>query len=516
MFKKALKKGWREFVRLDKFLDRHFWLLFVLLVVIIVRVPYFFEPHYYMDEGIYLTIGQSIGKGLALYRDLFDHKTPLIYWLAAGAGTFFSWRVIHFCLSLFMAAAFYRLGEKLLSNKIAVVVSSLVFVLSTNLPAFEGNVLNGELLAMTFVLGAVTVLLSKTQRRWSWLLSGGLFGLAFLTKFHATFDLMAMAPLLLLPWQKKISWQKIKFFASGFVLVNLLVVLYFLISGDLLHYIYSAFIYNFAYSTYSNYQVNVLLITAMVLAWVIYAIWQWRQKKNKLDATLLFTGGWLIMTLAAANLSGRAYPHYFLQVWPALSLALGLLISHLLSERFNKKWLSKTVKKPAVIILLILALLTLVIYRQMTITKVKVRPYYQNFWQYFTKQQSREDYIRLFGAITSDNYKIAPFLKQTGEQQLLIFGNNPTLYSIVNMQPVTLPFVTNFHHYDFVNNELSIYDDRIYNYENDPTSVNYVVTMKQIDGHEQEKIDQQYLMAWLQTGYRAIYDGESLILWQRK
>ena len=35
------------------------------------------------DEGVFLTIGSGIAKGSVLYKDLFDVKTPLVYfWLS--------------------------------------------------------------------------------------------------------------------------------------------------------------------------------------------------------------------------------------------------------------------------------------------------------------------------------------------------------------------------------------------------------------------------------------------------
>ena len=59
------------------------WLFFVLLIVFILRIPSFFEPYFYGDEMIYLAIGNALRDGVELYKEIFDHKTPLIYLFCA-------------------------------------------------------------------------------------------------------------------------------------------------------------------------------------------------------------------------------------------------------------------------------------------------------------------------------------------------------------------------------------------------------------------------------------------------
>ena len=61
------------------------WLGILLFITLILRIPSFFEPYFYGDEMIYLSIGQGIRKGLDLYTQIFDNKPPLIYLTAAIA-----------------------------------------------------------------------------------------------------------------------------------------------------------------------------------------------------------------------------------------------------------------------------------------------------------------------------------------------------------------------------------------------------------------------------------------------
>lgn len=52
------------------------WLCVLMALVVILRVPSFFEPYNYGDEMIYLTLGQGMRQGLTLYKDIHDNKPP--------------------------------------------------------------------------------------------------------------------------------------------------------------------------------------------------------------------------------------------------------------------------------------------------------------------------------------------------------------------------------------------------------------------------------------------------------
>ena len=68
--------------KFDSWLHSHLFLLLALLLLLALRIPNFFEPYWYGDEGIYLTIGNAIRNGERLYTEIVDHKTPIIYFLA--------------------------------------------------------------------------------------------------------------------------------------------------------------------------------------------------------------------------------------------------------------------------------------------------------------------------------------------------------------------------------------------------------------------------------------------------
>ena len=55
------------------------WLAAILALGILVRLPTFFRPLLSDDEAIYATTADAMARGDLLYRDVVDHKPPLIY-----------------------------------------------------------------------------------------------------------------------------------------------------------------------------------------------------------------------------------------------------------------------------------------------------------------------------------------------------------------------------------------------------------------------------------------------------
>ena len=92
-------------------------LILLILLAVILRIPSLFEPYWYGDEGIYLTLGHAARQGLVWYRDIHDNKPPLLYLVAALAGTVFWFRLILLVWHAATIALFWELSTKLLKNK---------------------------------------------------------------------------------------------------------------------------------------------------------------------------------------------------------------------------------------------------------------------------------------------------------------------------------------------------------------------------------------------------------------
>lgn len=126
------------------------WLEALLGVIFVLRIPTFFEPFYYGDEMIYLTLGNAVKHGLTLYKDIHDNKPPLLYLIAAVAGNVFWFKVILALFSLLAIVFFYKLAKKILEKEKMVLVATIFFSILTTLPLLEGNIANAENFMMLF------------------------------------------------------------------------------------------------------------------------------------------------------------------------------------------------------------------------------------------------------------------------------------------------------------------------------------------------------------------------------
>src|SRR4030042_3680736 len=158
------------------FFYSHRWRI-LFFFVLLLRLPLLFEPFTYADEGIYLTLGQALKKGLVLYRDIHDNKPPLLYLLAALTGSFSLYRLVYFLWGLATIFVFHRLASILFpKSQKAVIASTSFFAILTSLPMFEGNVANAENFMLLPILAGFYLILKflgqsnpKAKLSWSWL-----------------------------------------------------------------------------------------------------------------------------------------------------------------------------------------------------------------------------------------------------------------------------------------------------------------------------------------------------------
>src|SRR3989338_634982 len=99
----------REILEIKNHKKELSFLSVVIFLIIILRVPSIFEPYWYGDEGIYLTIGNALAQGETLYRDIHDNKPPFIYLLALGAGSQSVFRIYLFIWTIAGILLFWKL-----------------------------------------------------------------------------------------------------------------------------------------------------------------------------------------------------------------------------------------------------------------------------------------------------------------------------------------------------------------------------------------------------------------------
>jgi len=552
------QKLWTTFRKLDIFLDVHAFKLLLVLIVVFVRLPTIAEPYWYGDEAIYLTVGNSLRAGERMYVDIIDHKTPLIYYIAELGNTQFGYRMIGTGAVAISTVAFYLLMKDLFFHQKLRLFAVAIFILATNLPGFEGNIPNGETFVMTFTLLALLafrktsifqsfinpsfrlpkrkVIEVKSQNTILLFATGALMGLGTLTKVPAVFDFALVFIVAWFVFVESVTQAKqnslmisaslahtkdvilslivqMGVIFSGWAVIILISIVYYFLRGSLQEYIDYGLLYNFRYADswvgahssaiyvfFFTLPGKVLLLAVWILALSVC--------KKSLSKAFLLGGAWMGLSLVAATLSNRPYPHYFLQVFPGLAVvivALAAAVMSVISQFRRKRSLSVPISNAARPILEAAGAFIIIATCITTVHLLHVTPYptikyYELFLKLATKQVTRDEYLGQFNMpLLHDNYRVSMLLQRSPDSEIFIWGDNPVLYALSGKNPVGR-FTVAFHIDDF-----NAYDETITAIETKrPTYVIVMNNQTPLPGLE------EYLL----SGYIPSLDYQTMTVWK--
>jgi len=433
------------------FIEKHEVLLVILCVVALMRLPGLFEPNRYADEDIYLTIGQALRKGLLLYRDVYDNKTPLIYVVAMIAGNVMWFRFILMIWNLINITVIWGLAKKLLANKWGVTIATVLFAVFSTLPLLEGEIANGEIFMIMPVAAALYLVLSKTgqlvEKGMVYLWSGMLWSVAFLFKSPPLVELFGlfffMTIYLSSSWRdlgKKILDKRLWLLAFGFLIPVLTSVFYFFLRGIGRVYLQSALLQNFAYiSSGGGGSGKLALLSgglttrALVMFGGLTLIWFFRRKLGNHFGLISI---WAVTAVFGAFLSGRPYPHYLIEMVGPLALLVGFLLTQ------------PTVFAVGFGVLISLLVAAGVVRYQFWY--YKSLPYYQNFVAYIFGSKSKEQFYKFWGSNVTRDYELATYIDNVTnkDDKIFVWGTEPAIYAISNRLPAT-KYTVSYHILDF-------------------------------------------------------------------
>lgn len=424
-----------------------FPLLLLVVGAMILRIPSLFEPYWYGDEGIYLTLGEALRHGLTWYKDIHDNKPPLLYLLAGISGSVFWFRLILLFWHATTIVLFWDLAKKLFERrKEAVILSSSIFTLLTAIPLLEGNIANAEIFMIGPIIGSFLLLFAKKLTARKVFLAGLLFSGATLFKVPAAFDMLAVVSfwaILSFPqWRKILTVVKNSLVLTlGFIAPIFVTFAYFWAKGALNFYVNAVWLQNLNYVgrwsipviTIGNLSFEAgLAFRGSILLLVFLLLVAFRRRFNKVS---LFASLWFAFALFAATLSSRPYPHYLLEVVPPLALLLGLVSFG--QERFRYLPLP----------LLFLLLSGLVFYK---FYYYPTFSYYGNFLAYAAQQKTQEEYFLYFDSRVPRTYQLAEKIssKTAPTDRVFIWGTEPEVYALAHRLPPGR-YTTAYHIRDF-------------------------------------------------------------------
>jgi hypothetical protein len=424
--------------RLEK--NKDFWFLSLLtFLFFLLRLPSLFEPYWYGDEGIYQTIGLALNQDRLLYGEVWDNKTPLLYYLyAALQSNQFTVRLVSLLFGVASVITFFFLAKELFTRPRQVFVTTSLFAVLLGLPLLEGNIANAENFILLPLLAGGYILLRNLKKEshyrspatFFW--SGFLAGMAFLVKTVAIFDFAAfLLFFFLVTFNGKFSFLSVKhslykerkpllLIIGGFFLPFLLSLLFFLFKGTLTDYLKAAFFGNAVYVGVEN--TVIIFVLKLLLLSIFSAVIV--RKRGTFSSHHLFIILWTGFSLFSSFFSQRPYTHYLLVLLPGFCLLAGLL--------YTRRKIQKRLVSAALILIFILAAAFFTYW-----SPKKTVAYYGNFISFVTGQKSLTEYASFFDPQTPRDTAIAQYLKRRMEkdESFYLWGNSAQIYFLANRIP---------------------------------------------------------------------------------
>ena len=477
------------------------FLLGLIGLTILLRIPALFEPYWHGDEGIYFTVGQRIFSGDLLYGDVYDNKPPIIYLIFGAAKTIFTVRLIStvwVVATLILIFKFaHQIAQKLkLRPLLFAAISGIVFSILASTPVIEANTSNGELWFILPTTTGMYLLFLHLQKRlpdWELILIGLLFSIATLIKVPAITD-FAAAGIMLLIFGKNVKQQKIRdvlLIGTGFVFPWIVTSIYFILNNSFSLFYKATFTDTSSYVDYQNRFLipQGLLIIKGFLTLAVTGLFYIFSKRLGLAKSFIFI--WLTFSLLGALIGGRNYTHYLIQALPAFSLAIGLLAAEvnlsLKTKIYNQVFYT----------LVVLIIFKLVV-NWVDFPTYQIKNYYKNFIDYKLGNKDYISYIRWFDTRTERLETITSYLKSntSNDEAIYVWGNEADIYHLSGRRPVGR-YITAYHLFSVPGAK----EYTLKQLENNPP--NYIVQITNLD----EKLIE--MDTFIETRYQKIFEVDS-------
>ncbi len=319
--------------------------LFVLLPVSPLNMPYTFR-----DSGVFLYFGWRILNGELPYRDIWDHKPPVIFYINAlglwlGDGSRWGVWLIELVALFFAAYISYFLVKKIF-GALPAALSLLIWLLSLT-PLLQGGNFTTEY-ALILQFAALWLVYhadhSPNQLRFYFLI-GLLGGISFFTKQTTIGVWLAIA--LYLTIQRLITRQILQWAREifsillGGVFVIAFIAAFWGVQGALPQLWDAAFAYNFVYSSYGPnglavrvdsvlqglkpfLRTRILHIALLGYAGAVAYLLFKRKDMEKASPLLFIALLDFPVELMLIGTPRKTYPPYYITALPALAVLSGM------------------------------------------------------------------------------------------------------------------------------------------------------------------------------------------------
>jgi hypothetical protein len=331
--------------------------LFVLNIYINKQIPI-------IDSAISQYLAKSMLEGKIPYKDVFDHKPPLIDainflgFTLSNSEPWGIWAMEFISLTIAIFISFYLL--KSIFGGLPAIFGTLFWILSL-FSLLEGGNLTEEY-ALPLQFGGILIFylsIKYPKKQWLNITSGILFGLAFILRQNLIGVFIALIIYSTLSEVFKGNFKsllkKYSMFTLGALVVFIPTIYYFWINNALWDFTRDAFIFNYYYSgsgrgfsnaansIYYGFQLlstTFIWIIALLAYFDLFAYLVYNLKRNYLSKNqfiLWFIFLLLPLEMLLSSTSGRLATHYYISWLPVMGILVAYLIYVLLNKSFYFK-----------------------------------------------------------------------------------------------------------------------------------------------------------------------------------
>ena len=288
-----------------------------------------------VDSAIFLTCAKWMQEGLVMYRDMFDHKGPLIYLfdaLGLQGGLTGVW-----CLCILWVLVTTHLVYEmchLFTDSISAFVASLVFILMMMITGADNTV---ELVAMPFVAWGMLVMLKpmvvhRDVSVTSVFIASFCLAIMFLLKPNIGAGIAFLAIIILIKLICDFSIRRflnyLWAFLAGFALVFLPMYIVLMNYEAWDDYVSTFWKFNMEYSSNLSWGTKLINFGQLffcyipsLISWVFVIFVLIKDRNNPQKRTNLFLLSMLLFTgLVSTGVSGFRFGHYLLPVFPIFAI----------------------------------------------------------------------------------------------------------------------------------------------------------------------------------------------------
>jgi 4-amino-4-deoxy-L-arabinose transferase-like glycosyltransferase len=422
----------------------------IVLIAVTLRLPFLSVP-LERDEGAYAYMATRWLAGEVPYRDIFDHKPPLIYLayfpaaiLANGSAE--PIRLIGAAWFLATLVMVY-VTARFVWGPAAALISTLLYAAFGNAVRIQAINSNTEHLLVLLAMGALCCFLRERCRgTFGWLfVSGLLCGLSVLTKPVAAlqFGVLVLAAILG-PSNPTAGTtaavRRATVLLLGFALPIATCCYYFWSQGALDALRQAVLDYNGLYVQYANVAlmgqvglfgyVSLLGYLPPVLAclWLLLYVALWRVLMRERTWSHLVLVAWTAAAFIGIKTAAREYPHYYVTILPALALWGGFAVKATWHQMQWRLEVSR-VKRFAAGGVLGLAAILAVAYVADAAT----------FYSSGHDNVLQAEYVQNDAKLFSKAPAVAAVIREasTSDEPILVWGSEPELYYYAQRRSVT-------------------------------------------------------------------------------